>query len=282
MLLQERRVSCIPEGPELKHSRDFLRNYVVGEIIHELSSLKEGRYSKKDPDGLADIRLDFPVKITGVDTKGKFMWWTLEGKTKKWFMWCTYGMSGQWMTKNKVHSSFLVNLGQKKIYFVDARRFGTIKFTSNSQDHAKKLSSLGPDILDDTQFTPEIFAKNMLGKPNRIIAEALMDQQCVAGVGNYLRAEALYDSKIDPMKSAVDMNAQEYLSLHASISKIAKQSYAAKGASIKTYRNSEDSSGEAQFTFKVYGRKTDDSGNVVVRTKDSNGRTIHWCPSIQK
>jgi len=280
----------MPEGPELKHSRDVLRNITVGKSIVSMSPTQSGRYAKKNPDGFEDIVNDLPLKVEAVDVKGKFMWWTLKGSDKTWYMFSTYGMSGQWSPHLGKHPGFIIELSDsgrsqdrsEQLFFNDQRRFGTIKFVFDSQGLATKLKSLGPDILDDSPMTSEIFAKRILLKPNRTISEALMDQSCVSGVGNYLRAEILFDCNLDPWRNVTEITNKEYEKLCEAIIRIAKSFYKSHGASIKTYRNIDGSVGTAQLNFKVYGCKICPSDHEITRRQDRNGRMMHWCSLCQK
>lgn len=240
---------------------------------------------------MKEIIKDLPLKVESIDTKGKFMWWTLTGNNKTWYVWCTYGMSGQWSRRSSKHVSFVVEFNdsgelaapdQCKLFFNDTRRFGTIKFVNDQTQHDKKLRSLGPDVLEDPPIDPELFAKRILNKPNRTIAEALMDQSCVSGIGNYLRSEILYDCKVDPWRCVTDITSEEYVKLCEATIRIAQSSYKSHGASIKTYRDVDGSAGTTQFDFKAYGCKACPSGHEITRRQDGNGRMMHWCTLCQK
>ena len=68
----------------------------------------------------------------------------------------------------------------------------------------KKLLELGPDPLTHDisieQFRTRLFKKNKKGE--KTICEALMNQKTVAGVGNYIKAEVLWLSKVSPPQIA--------------------------------------------------------------------------------
>jgi len=232
-----------------------------------------------------------PLSIESVDVKGKFMWWTLKNATKTWYLWCTYGMSGQWTSSHNKHAAFILQYNDSGIkitrdwqtlYFVDPRHFGTIKFVSDPKVHQKKLTSLGPDVLDDTPMSAELFAQRILTKPNRVICETLMDQSCVSGVGNYMRAEALWLSGISPWRKPIDLSSQEICGLHRSVLEVARASYTTGGATIHTYKGVDGGEGSYTDRFVVYSRKIDEDGNEVKREVDGGGRTIHWSPARQK
>jgi DNA-formamidopyrimidine glycosylase len=282
----------MPEGPELAYSRDRLKKIIEGRSILELAPGISGRYSKKLPEGYEAINklvVASPIKVDEIGTRGKFMWWRLQvpGDPEYWFMHCSYGMSGAWQTKPTKHTAFVVEYGTNKItrdsqnlYFNDARHFGTIKFVRGGAAHRKKLESLGPCILGG-QVTPEIFAEKMLRKPALPICEAMMDQAGVSGIGNYLRAEILYDCGVDPWRNVTEITSAEYVKLCESTIRIAEASYKSQGATISTYRTVDDSKGTTQFDFEAYGRKECTHGHPITRRQDGNGRMVHWCPRCQ-
>lgn len=281
----------MPEGPELRHSRDVLRNIIVGKSIARFLTTSTGRYSAKQPEGTSNIINDLPLRVEAIDTKGKFMWWTLKGQDKTWYMWCTYGMSGQWSRTAGKHAAFIVEYNgsgslitrdQQKLFFNDQRRFGTIKFVADPKQHEKKLASLGPDVLEDPPVDPELFAKRILKKPNRTISEALMDQSCISGVGNYLKAEVLYRSGISPHRPVVELTPDDVMKLWSEVILSCRESYADQGASIRTYRTVDDSKGQAQFTFRIYNMKECPEGHTTVREETKDGRTSWWCKQCQK
>lgn len=219
------------------------------------------------------------------------MWWTLQEKSSTWYLWSTYGMSGQWSTKSTNHVGFIVEYNetgqlatkdQRKLFFNDPRRFGTIKLVSDVGLHEKKLRSLGPDVLDDPPMDPEIFAERILRKPNRTISEALMDQSCISGVGNYLKAEILYRAGVSPHRCVADLTAEEVTELWAETILSSRESYADHGASIRTYRSVDDEKGKAQFFFRVYSLVQCPLKHPIIREETKDGRTSWWCDRCQK
>ena len=283
----------MPEGPELAHSRDYLRRILLGKKLRNLTPTG-GRWRNTPPPGwekfIGEVEVRGYPTVEEISTKGKFMWWRLQvsGDPEYWFMHCTYGMSGAWQTKPSKHTAFVVEYGTSKItrdyqhlYFNDARHFGTIKFVQGEAVHRKKLESLGPCILGG-QLTPEIFAEKMLRKPALPICEAMMDQHGVAGIGNYIKSEALLRAGISPWRNVTDIASEEYVKLCQSVLDVATESYKSQGASIKTYRNVDDLKGTTQFNFKIYSKKVCPIGHPVINETTTDGRTSWWCKDCQK
>lgn len=233
---------------------------------------------------------DLPLVVEHVDVKGKFMWWTLTGGGKKWYMWSTYGMSGQWSRSAGKHAGFIVEYNgsgvpitrdTRHLFFNDQRRFGTIKFVSDEREHEAKLASLGPDILDDPPMDPEIFAKRILKKPHRTICESLMDQSCISGCGNYLKSEALYRAEISPHRVVSSLSETDIIRLQFELLSSAWESYVDQGASIRTYKTVTDEKGSAQFYFRIYNNRLCPRGHHTVREETLDGRTSWWCRECQ-
>lgn len=274
----------MPEGPELAYSRDRLKKLIEGKTLSDVAAGLSGRYSKSAPTGMGEFKAKImssgPPTVEVIQTHGKFMWWTLRFPDEAWYMHCTYGMSGGWFTSPTKHTAFVVEHGAGQLFFNDQRHFGTLKFLNDGRQHAKKLASLGPCILGGA-LTPGIFAKNILRKPTRTIAEALMDQSVVAGVGNYLKAETLYRAGISPWRIVSDITTEEYVGLCDHVVKVSRQSYLSQGATISTYRTPDGSVGTTQFDFLVYSRESCPKGHAVKREETPEGRTSHWCPVCQ-
>lgn len=271
----------MPEGPELRHSRDFLRKHLLGRHVTGFQRCATGRYAGRPPDGFSEVIEGLPLQVESVDTRGKFMWWTLLGPDEvRRYMHCTYGMSGGWFREASRHTCLIAEVGDVRLFFNDPRHFGTVKFVADAGAHAKKLRSLGPCIYDPG-LTPQIFAENVLRRPIRTIAEALMDQRVVAGIGNYLKAEILHRSGVSPWRKVTDVSADEYVSLHAETVVCAHASYLSQGATIMTYRTPDGEEGGAQFDFHVYGREKCPQGHDIKNEETPEGRTSWWCPQCQ-
>lgn len=272
----------MPEGPEIRHSRDVLRRY-EGSLLANFRCGSKGRYSKVPPvghEGLLVAAGRGESRLLIVSSHGKFMWWALDVAGESWFLMCTYGMSGWWTTAESKHTSYAVDLpGRGVLAFVDPRHFGTLKWTPHLGVITSKIASLGPDVLGE--FELDAFAMSMSRKPKKTLAEALMDQSIVAGVGNYLKAEALYLAQLSPHRPVASLSSTEVQRLHSAIESVARLSYESGGATISTYRSVDGEEGRAQRRFCVYSHDRTPDGHEVVREKTLDGRTTWWCPSIQ-
>jgi endonuclease-8 len=72
------------------------------------------------------------------------------------------------------------------------------EFTSAAGlERTPALRDLGPDPLS-ASFDPEAAVDRLLARPDIEIAEALLDQRAIAGIGNEYKSEVLFLGRIDP------------------------------------------------------------------------------------
>tara|TARA_A100001015_G_C14800676_1_gene636799 strand:- start:120 stop:716 length:597 start_codon:yes stop_codon:yes gene_type:complete len=186
----------MPEGPEVKYLVDKLNRKLKNKVLKKIN-IKGGRYMKHGPPkNFNKFIKELPLKIESVNCKGKFIYFNFIDSD--FSMWNTLGMSGWWINNDEKHSNLEFIYDDKVIYFNDVRNFGTFTFC-NKNNLDKKLNTLGADILNEIDEF-EIFKKRIDRKRNdAFIASAILDQKVSAGVGNYIRAEALYVAKISPL-----------------------------------------------------------------------------------
>jgi len=98
------------------------------------------------------------------------------------------------------------------------------------------------------------------------IAQALLDQTVMAGVGNVYRAEALFTHRIDPMRPANELSRAEFDALWKTLVKLMR-----KG--VREQRIS---------TRNVYRRDTCPTCGTPIKRWDLAGRWAYACPSCQR
>lgn len=276
----------MPEGVELKLSVDTIKPLLVARKLVKVVPSGTGRYNATDPNGLVQFNkyLEQSVcQIVDVKTKGKFMYWTL---TDDWYVFITFGMTGQLSPFQGNHPCFEFHLEEadqvKPFYFNDPRHFGTIQFVNGSHLLKKKLAELGWDPLQAGMDKKWInFIINSCSTKKKPIGQLLLEQKIFAGVGNYIRAEALYGAKISPWREASNLSKEEINVLCQSIVDVMQESYRHQGATIATYKDAYGAEGKYSSCFKVYGKAVDPLGNPIIKEETPEGRTIHWCPVMQ-
>lgn len=279
----------MPEGPEVKKLTVWLNNDFKNKKLLDIKILG-GKYKKHGKPKNFN-KLIFPLTIEKIDCKGKLIYFIF--KNSNIVLLVTLGMSGWFIYENEKHNNVLFKFSNDNIYFNDYRNFGNI-IISNKDELNKKLNTLGPDILNPKDNS-KLFLERIERKRNdTMICTALLDQKVACGVGNYLRAEALYVCKLSPFKEIKKISEKKLLELWDILKQLGYFYYdATKGRKLGIINNKYklinefDSSktGPSKYkpkdgTFLVYRQKTDPYGNKVY-SKEINGRTIHYVPKIQ-
>jgi formamidopyrimidine-DNA glycosylase len=267
----------MPEGPECKHYANALNELLAGNTIYGIKIIA-GRYTKAAPDGLAEDL--FPIHIKKVDAKGKFIYFeTADGS----FIWNTLGLTGGWSLDAGKNTRIVFNTASIQLFYSDQRNFGTLKFKCSKEDTLKKLNELGLDLLGaDTSSTLKNSFKIFSLKKNRdrTLAEIVMDQANYAGVGNYIKAEALYKAKLSPHRSGASLNEDDITNLHRAIHSVINDSYNSKTFALKDYESLPEPEPQV-FQKVIYRRVKDPLGNEIKAEDTKDKRTTYWVPAIQ-
>lgn len=149
------------------------------------------------------------------------------------------------------------------------------------------LSKLGPDVLDES-VSPLQVIDRLLHKRfyRRRFGSLLLNQQFLAGLGNYLRSEILFAARLHPLARPVDCSQQELRSLAEALLELPRQSYQTHGVT-----NDLDLAGLMQqegrhyneYRFQVFDREDQPCyvcGTPIIKT-EVGGRRLYYCPACQ-
>lgn len=268
----------MPEGAECKIIAEGLAHALSDRTILKVEILS-GRYLKKPFEGYVDLIAELPKRVVGAGCHGKFIYILLDGGDSS--LWSTLGMTGHWSRSASTHARLRLSLDDgTDVYYNDTRNFGTLKWSRGRRELIRKLQSLGPDMLAE-DVNHDRFQSALLRKPKWTLAEALMDQGVIAGVGNYVKADSLWLARLSPHRIVDSLCQEEFESLNDSIKWVLRDSYNSQGATIKDYKSFDDEAGSYGESFLCYGRSTDGDGEPVIREETKDGRTTWWVPTRQ-
>lgn len=303
----------MPETVEIQIVKEQLEKLVEYSI--EDIKLISGRYTKKKPDGYDKFIRDLtsnsnnPFKLKSVNKKGKFLWFTFGSSNGiVWHLYSTLGLTGHYYYCENIEDidnelwnidHIRVQLLFKKgsniivLNYSDVRNFGTFKFVNeNTEPDAlkKKLKTIAPDIFSkghSYNWSFEKFQKafehyqNRRNNEDKVIVEVLNNQNgFISGVGNYIRADALYSAKINPFRKLKSITDTELSQLYESLMMVLKHAY--KDNILGDPKKQKETGKVYGYPFKVYGQRYDLKGNKVSTKKDSKDRTVYYVPKIQK
>jgi DNA-formamidopyrimidine glycosylase len=281
----------MPEGPEVTIIAEGLNKVLSGCYILGFEFNNKSRYSKKAPDGFNDFQQSLVnglVKVVNVKNRGKFIYWTF---SNGFYLMQTLGLSGGWFREEKRNSGCQLLFKNKEtyeintIFYDDQRRFGTMKFTNDMQVLKNKLSQIGPDILNDKEFDIADWLA-IFHKPrnqNKLLVKLITDQKIISGIGNYLRAEILYEAKLSPHRIIHTLSDKELSKLYKAARYCINEAYKQGGTSIQHYSDINDKPGTYGLELKVYRKKKDPQGKSIKPEKIAkDSQTMYWVPGVQK
>lgn len=296
----------MPEGPEVRVIADFLSLTLNNTFIYKIGTVVSKSIR-------SHTTWDLPLKVESVNTKGKhIIISTKDSKNKAIYLHSHLGMTGEWYKMSKLDDQphrliemIIVELIKDKycfktyLCFKDTRRFA--HFDVWDQDQLTlKMKTIGPDLLQTGLYNKKLITSlyqtmafdlshftNLIQSlsskkrsQNKAIGVLLMEQNRFSGIGNYLRAEILYQSKISPFRAINKLTKEEIKQLYHNMINFIVECYLGQGQSLYTFKVPEEIKTQKQVVLKIYGKERDPLGNQVIKEKLKD-RTIHWVPEIQ-
>lgn len=281
----------MPELPEVEMVRRGLARHLMGKTLLSVKTQREG------------LRFPFPDDmestlqgrtVLAIERRAKYLLVRLSGGIT---MLGHLGMTGSFVFvrerpyQPKRHDHVLFHLSDDGLMvYNDPRRFGVIDvLTTGEESEHRLLHHLGPEPMEDA-WTPAVFCDTIRNK-RAAIKTAILDQKVVVGVGNIYASEALFMSKISPLKPAGAVVGSRGSSpaarrLVASIKSVLTDAIAAGGSTLKDFHDVDGNAGYFAQQFQVYDREGEDCkkpgcSSTIVRLTQG-GRSTFYCPTCQR
>jgi formamidopyrimidine-DNA glycosylase len=274
----------MPELPEVETVRRQLDQKLSGAKIRDIRLFWDGRVFPR-------ARFQSLVKgkkITSIERRAKLLVWRFSDGTA---LIAHLKMTGRFVfvssrkapgKHDHVLFSFVRDGKLSFLLWSDVRKFGFLKFLS-AADLCQVLDQYGPEPLETA---PEDLAACFLEPKTRTLKAALLDQSCIAGVGNIYADEACHRAGIRPMRRLKTLTKGDRLRLAGEIQAVLRASLKQKGTSANDYVDTDGERGGFLGLLQVYGR----TGESCLRCGPSStikrtalaGRGTHYCPRCQK
>ena len=166
----------------------------------------------------------------------------------------------------------------REIRFRDIRKFGRVGLYGADDD---PFDGIGPEPLDP-RFTLRLFRQLIRGRRSRL-KPLLVDQAFIAGVGNIYADEALWRSRLHPLRTAATLHPPDERALYRNVIEILAEAVERRGSSIDDYP-APDGDGEMQERLDVYQR----TGQPCLRCGRPirriviGARATHFCSFCQR
>ena len=178
----------------------------------------------------------------------------------------------------------------REIRFRDIRKFGKIGLYGRDPvtgelvtevGGAAVFAALGPEPLDDA-FTVREFRRLLRRRSGRL-KPLLLDQSFIVGVGNIYADEALWASRLHPLRTAGTLRPADERHLFESVRTILAEAVERRGSSIDDY-TAPDGDGSMQEHLQVYQRTGEPCPRCArpIKRIVIGARSTHLCSWCQR
>ena len=223
----------MPEGPEVRKYADALDASLAGRAIVSLEArTKDARKWLQDNEQRLRGR-----RVERVISHGKHLIGYLEGRfffhshLMMWGRWQTFGPT---KSERKSKSIELPEKDRRERARIVVEGAAAVLLSApifnvgegDPYDQMEILATLGPDALPYRgRFKRAEFLRRLLEHRDEMIGAALLNQRIVAGLGNYLRAEVLFNCKLNPWLTVGELTQRNLSCLSTTVPRLTRDAY---------------------------------------------------------
>ena len=251
----------MPEGDTVFHTAETLRQALVGRTLTRCD-VRVPRFATADLTGRV---------VDEVCSRGKHLFIRVGPASIHSHL----KMDGSWRVtsrpvRNDHRIRIILEANGVRAVGID---LGVLEILERAHD-GDAVAHLGPDLLGD-DWDPKVAAANLTARPDRPIAEALLDQRVLAGIGNVYCNELCFVSgrlPTAPVSAVTDP--------HRLVSRARDMLWANR------YRWNRCTTGDTRAGRQlwVYGRTGQSCRRcgTPINYDDSAERVAYWCPACQR
>lgn len=257
----------MPELPDVEGFRRELAEHAQGRRVERVTAPGPEVLRNTTPQGLG--RALKGRRFQAPERHGKWLLARTDGSTVV----LHFGMTGRltWAEDDRDrdqhdHVVFVCDGGELRFHLV--RKFGGVWLASDDSELHAITGELGPDACDLERADLADLLRDRRGG----VKSALMDQQLVAGIGNLVADEVLWQARLHPRTPVPDLDDDDIDRLHAALGSVLRRS-------IRAGRVPRDED------WLTHARDVQDPGCPRCATAIEHGRvssrSSYWCPSCQ-
>ncbi len=251
----------MPEGDTIFRTARTLHRALAGRTVTSFISVFPA---------LTNVDHDRPLRgraIESVLAHGKHLLMTFSGglvlrtHMRMHGSWHIYRPGERWMRPRREMRIVIATDDLEAVAFdVPVAEF----MTSKDVDGRPTLKDLGPDVMADG-FDVDEAVSRIQARPEMEIADALLDQHAIAGIGNIFKSESLFAARVNPFVRVQDMPVEQVAKIVTAARKLMRS--------------------EPRPELRVYmrgGQRCRRCGTIISRTKQGpNARSTYWCEKCQ-
>lgn len=267
----------MPEGDTIFRAARTLNRALTGQIVTRFESVLPA-LSRVDEDAPLSGRV-----IESVTARGKWMLMRFSGGlTLLTHMlmngsWHIYRAGERWQRpRSEMRISIETAQWQAVAFRVQVAEF----HTDESLRRREALNALGPDLLAADFDEAEAIAQ-LRSRPELPIADALLSQSLLAGLGNVYKSEVCFLCGVDPFRLVSTLTSAELDCLVRTARKLMRANVADSSRGRIT-----TGSLDPHQKLWVYGRRGEPCRKCATpiqsRKQGPSARVTFWCPNCQK
>jgi len=241
----------MPEGPQIIFLKEQLEPF-IGQLVVQADGDAKHIPFNKIPD----------QALTSIKTFGKELLFCFPDFTIRIHLL----LFGKYAINKKLNRQLRLGLtfetGNINFYACDCRFIA---------EPLNQLYDWSTDVMHQT-FDPEKALQKLISKPNRLICEALLDQDILAGVGNGIKNEVLFRRQIHPASQVGAISVTELKQLLQACIKLSTE---------YLYWKQEGTDNEH---WQVYKQKVCPRDDIPLRKEKigKSGRSCYFCDKCQQ
>jgi endonuclease VIII len=268
----------MPEGDTIFRTATVLRRTLVGGVVRSAQA-RPGPLLLRVP----DLSVLGGFRVASVEARGKQLLMTFDDGRHRLTLRTHMRMSGAW---HRYRPGEAWRLAQSRATVVletdDAVAVcfdcPTVELlTDVGMARSRPLRTLGPDLLG-AEFDADVALANLQRDALRPIGEVLLDQRRVAGIGNVVRNEALFMTRMSPWRPIGEADEETLRRVVLTAQEILARS--ASGAARVT--TGDVRPGARLFVYRRAGRPCRRCGTLIRVSRQTDlARRTYWCPNCQ-
>jgi endonuclease-8 len=274
----------VPEGDTIFRAARTLHSALAGRAVTRFESVFPA---------LSRVDDDAPLRgrtIERVEARGKhlLMWFSgslvLRTHMRMSGSWHIYRPHERWQ---RPHRDMRIVIETNELHAVafnvPVAEFSTVETLARQGP----IQQLGPDPLS-SDFRVDDAVARLMSREETEIADALLDQSAIAGIGNVYKSEILFAGRVNPFARVGELTREDVTRLvdvavrfmHANVAEDAP-------AAIETYRGLRRTTGRRApgarlWVYSRAGQPCRRCGTPVSRRKQGpHARTTYWCERCQ-
>ena len=251
----------MPEGDTVFHTAETLRQALVGRALTRCD-VRVPRFAAADLTGQV---------VDEVCSRGKHLFIRVGPASIHSHL----KMDGSWRVtsrpvRNDHRIRIILEANDVRAVGID---LGVLEILERAHD-GDAVAHLGPDLLGD-DWDPKVAAANLTARPDRPIAEALLDQRVLAGIGNvYCNELCFVGGRLPtaPVSAVIDP--------HRLVSR-ARDMLWANRFRVNRCTTGDTRRGRQLWVYGRAGQGCRRCGTAIV-FDDTGDRVTYWCPACQR